>query len=149
MKLSDFFHKKYQYRLVLCGHKAVEAGAVCLLLMVQGNLAAITLGHLAIASKTGVLAVFPAIGLTFTQYARHLANRWTSSVLLGVCTFVADALIHPSHYPGAYTEAALTGIGAGVFSVLLSFTPLGKHIDALAEEFLFRHEAVSEVQDQE
>jgi len=74
MKLSNFLHKKHQYRLVLCGHKAVEAGAVCLLLMVQGNLAAITLAHLAIASKTGVLAVFPAIGLTFTQYARHLCQ---------------------------------------------------------------------------
>src|SRR5262245_1359704 len=32
-------HKKQQFRLVLCGHKAVEAGAVCMILMVQGHLA--------------------------------------------------------------------------------------------------------------
>jgi hypothetical protein len=136
MNLARVLHEKQQYRLVLCGHKAVEAGAVCLLLMVQGDLAGITLTHLGIAAQTGLLAVFPALGLTFTQHARHFANRWTSSALLGVTTFAADAMIHGSHYPGAYTEAALTGIGAFIFSVVVSYTPLGKRIDALAESFL-------------
>jgi integral membrane sensor domain MASE1 len=99
--------KKHQFRLALCGHKAVEAGAVCLLLTVQGNLAEATLAHFVIATKTGLLAVSPALALTFTQHARHFVNRWTSSLFLGICTFVADAVAHPSHYPGAYTEAAL------------------------------------------
>src|SRR5271157_4794348 len=104
MKLSDFFHKKYQYRLVLCGHKAVEAGAVCLLLMVQGHLGAITMTHVGIASQTGLLAVAPVLGVSFTRHARHFANRWTTSALLGVCTFFADAAVHGSHYAGEYTE---------------------------------------------
>jgi hypothetical protein len=51
------FHKRHQFRAVLCGHKAVEAGAVCLLLMIQGNLAAATLTHLGIAAKTGALVL--------------------------------------------------------------------------------------------
>ena len=106
---------------------------VCVLLMVQGNLAGVTLTHLAIASKTGLLGVFPLLGVTFTRYSRHLANRWISSGLVAICTFFADAAIHASHYPGAYTEAALTAIGAFVFSLALSFTPLGKRIDRLAE----------------
>ena len=137
--MSQLLNEKHQYRLVLCGHKAVEAGAVCLLLMVQGDLAGITLTHLAIASKTGLLAVFPVLGITFTHYARHFANRWTSSLFLGITTFFADAVIHPSHYPGEYTEAALTGIGAFAFSVVISFTPIGKRIDSLAETFLVPH----------
>ena len=128
--------KRQQYRLALCGHKAVEAGAVCLVLMVQGDLAAITLGHLAIAAKTGLLAVVPALGITFTSYARHFLNRWTTSAFLGGCTFVADALMHASHYPGEYTEAALTGIGAFLFSVAVSYTPVGTQIDRLAEALL-------------
>jgi hypothetical protein len=33
-------------------------------------------------------------------------------------------------------EAALTGIGAFVFSIVISYTPVGKHIDRLAEGFL-------------
>ena len=126
-------NKKHQFRLVLCGHKAVEAGAVCLLLMVQGNLLALTAAHFLIATKTGLLAVSPAVGLTFTKQARHLANRWTASAFLGICTFAADALVHQSHYPGEYTEAALTGLGAFLFSLAISYTLLGKKIDHLAE----------------
>ena len=129
-------HEKHQFRLALCGHKAVETGAVCLLLMVQGNLMGLTLGHLLIASKTGVLAVFPVLAVTLTRHARHLANRWTSSAILALCAFVADAAIHASHYSGEYTEAALTAVGAFALSVAISFTPVGKHIDRLAESFL-------------
>ena len=139
--------EKHKYRLVLCGHKAVEAASVCMILMVQGNLMAITLTHLSLASRTGLLAVFPAIGLTFTRYAKHFANRWTSSIFFGLCTFLADSAIHPSHYPGAYTEAALTGLGAFVFSIVISYTPIGKRIDALAESFVFPQETAPEAQE--
>ena len=124
-----------QYRLALCGHKAIEAGAVCLVLMVQGDLAGVTVAHLAIAAKTGLLAVSPALAVTFSRYVRHLLNRWTASAFLGLCTFAADAFIHASHYPGAYTEAALTGVGAFVFSLVVSYTPIGAHIDRLGESF--------------
>lgn len=147
MKLSEFISEKHQYRLALCGHKAVEAGAVCLVLMSQGRLAEMGLAHLFIASKTGLLAVFPALGVTFTRYARHFANRWTASLFLGVCTFFADAAVHRSHYPGAYTEAALTAIGACAFSIVISFTPIGKRIDRLTETFLFAPNAEAEVRD--
>ena len=136
MNLRHVFNQRHQFRLVLCGHKAVEVGAVCLVLMVQGNLGEVTLAHFLIATKTGLWAISPALGITFTQYARHLVNRWTSSAFLGFCTCVADAVSHESHYPGAYMEAALTGIGAFAFSVVISFTPIGKRIDRLAERFL-------------
>lgn len=107
-----------------------------MILMVQGNLPALTLTHLGIASETGVLAVIPLVGVTLTRYAGHLANRWTSSSLFAICTFFADALIHGSNYPGAYTEAALTGVGAFFFSVIVSYTSIGKRIESLAESFL-------------
>jgi hypothetical protein len=133
--MSAVLHHKHQYRMAMCGHKALEIAAVCVLLMVQGDLGGATVAHLAVASKTGVLGVFPILGVTFTRYAAHLTNRWTSSALLAVTTFAADAAVHASHYPGAFTEAALTGVGAFVFSLLVSFTPVGKRIDRLAEPF--------------
>jgi hypothetical protein len=114
-----------------------------MLLMVQGQLAAITLTHVGIASETGLLAIVPVLGVSFTRQARHFANRWTTSALLGVCTFVADAAVHASHYAGEYTEAALTGLGAFVFSVVISYTPIGKRLDRLAEHFLHSHDATS------
>ena len=127
-------HEKHQFRLAMCGHKAVEVGAVCLLLMVQAIWPARRY-PLGVASQTGLLGVFPILGVTFTRHARHLSNRWAASALLGACTFAADAAVHQSHYPGALTEAALTGVGAFVFSLAISYTPMGKRIDRLAEPF--------------
>jgi len=133
MKLLPIIRGRHQYRLVLCGHKAVEAGAVCLVLMVQGQLMDATLSHLLIATKTGLIAMSPALGLTFTRHARHLANKWAAAMFFGLCTFCADGAIHASHYPGEYSEAVLTGIGAFALSLAVASTPLGKRIDALAE----------------
>jgi hypothetical protein len=127
--MQRLWNGRQQFRLVLCGHKAVEAAGVCMILMVQGHLLEIPLAHLVIAGKTGLLAVVPTLLLTFTRHAHHFFNRWDTSALLGACTFFADAAIHGTHFPGAYTEAALTGIGAFVFSVVVSYTPLGKGID--------------------
>jgi hypothetical protein len=148
MNLHNSLHDKHQFRLVLCGHKIVEVGAVCPVLMVQAQLGELTLAHFAIATKTGLLAVSPVLGVTFTQYARYFTNKWAASFFLGACTFVADAMIHQSHYPGEYTEAALTGIGAFAFSFLISYTPLGKRIDRLAKAFLLRQPATTNSQGQ-
>ncbi|HEX4996785.1 MAG TPA: hypothetical protein VFY29_01080 [Terriglobia bacterium] len=136
MILQNFFHKRHQFRLALVGHKAAEVASACLLLMAQGQIAQVTLGHVAIASETGLLAVAPLVGITLTRFARHFANRWSSAAFVAVCTFFADGFVHGSHYPGAYTEAALTAAGAFVLSVIVSFTPIGRRFDQLAEGFL-------------
>jgi len=145
MKPGRWFHQKHQFRVALCGHQAVEAGATCLLLMVQGNLLNLTITHLGLAAKTGLISVIPALILTFTAFAHHFLNRWTSAIFAGVCTFFADAAVHGSHYPGEYTEAALTACGTFVFSILVSYTSLGKKIDGLAEAFLERDHAEASI----
>ncbi len=99
-----------------------------------GQLAGMTLAHLAIASKTGLLAVSPALGVTFTRYAKHLANRWTISLFFGICTFCRRArppvALSRRLYRKSQRHRRLP------ISIALSFTPLGKRIDALAETFL-------------
>ena len=150
MKSSHSISEKVQYRLVLCGHKAVEAAAVCLVLMVQGNLMAITLTHLSLASRTGLLAVFPAVGLTFTRYARHFANRWTSSLFFGVSTFLADSFIHPVALSQAPTPRPRSPASAPAFSQ--SRFPTRQSVSESTRSpklFLFSHETepAPEVQD--
>jgi hypothetical protein len=144
MNLQNWFHKRHQFRVALFGHKTVEAGGVCLLLMVQGHLLSITGAHVALAAKTGMLGVFPAVAMTFTPLARHLMNRWTSSAFFGVCTFFADSAVHPSHFAGEYGYAALTALGAFVFSVAVSYTGVGRYIDRLAHSFLHHAQTPAE-----
>jgi hypothetical protein len=145
MKLERVLHEKHKYRLMLCGHKAFEVGAVCLLLMVQGDPGRITLGHIAVASKTGLLAVFPALGISLTRHAHRLANKWTASILLGICGFFADIVTHPSHYEGVYLEAILTAIGTFALSIAISYTRIGKYVDGLAEAFLQREKPAASI----
>jgi len=141
MNLAKYLHSKNQFRAMLLGHKAVEVAVVCLLVMVKGHLGEVTATHLVIATKTGLLTVCPSLGVSFTRYARYFANRWATSAFVAICTFCADALIHPSHYSWKYTDAVLTAAGAFVMSVLISYTPVGKQLDRLAEGFLHRHDA--------
>jgi len=136
--IAQSLSKAQRFRLLLCSHKVVEVGGSCLLLMVQGQLAQVTAGHFLVASETGALAVFPLLGLSLTSHARHFANRWTSSAFVAICAFFADAVVHGSHYPGAYTEAALTAVGTFVMSVVVSYTPVGRQLDRLAEGFMHR-----------
>ena len=110
-----------------------------MVLMVQGDLMAITLAHVLIATKTGLLAVVPALGVTFTKQVRHLLNRSTRPQYFSVSarSFRGRrgsriALSGRVHRSGPH------GHGAFFFSLAVSYTPIGKKIDHLAETFVRR-----------
>jgi len=84
-------------------------------MMVQGNMLAITLGHLAIASQTGVVA--GAVATVVIVAARNRI-RWVISAVLGVVTAVVDYLVHPGQFGPVFAEALATGLGAGILSFL-------------------------------
>ena len=135
-------HRKAPFRLAMCAHKGAEVAGVCLLLMVQGHVLDLTASHFLTAAQTGATAIALPLGFTFTRYARALvSSRWTMSILVGGCGFVADVFAHPSHYPGAYTEAALTGAGTTALSIAMSHTALGRRLEQLGDAFRTPHDA--------
>jgi len=110
-----------------------------MLLMTQGNLASITLGHWFNAGKTGVLGALFAVLLTFTPIAKAYSNKWSLAVIAGVSTFLADWASHKgvtlTNPGGPPVEAMLTGVGAFVLSAIVSLTPIGAHIEKLSARF--------------
>ncbi|MCZ6912822.1 MAG: hypothetical protein O7F72_08465 [Proteobacteria bacterium] len=93
-----------------------ESTTACLVTMVQGNLLALTLSHVVIASQTGVIAgAIAAVAL----FASRKGNRWLVSAVLGVVTGIVDFFIHPGMFGPAATEAIVTGIAAGVLSCII------------------------------
>jgi hypothetical protein len=95
-----------------------ESTIACLVTMVQGNLLALTMGHLLIASQTGIIAgAIATIGIV----AAKANQRWKISVILGIATAVVDYYVHPGMFGTAVTEAIVTGIGAAVLSYLAGF----------------------------
>ena len=95
---------------------AAESTTACLVMMVHGNVLALTVGHLLIASQTGIVAgAIAAASLYFSQ-AR---SRWIVSCVLGVVTSVVDYFVHPGTFSSVATEAVITGVGAAVLSYLV------------------------------
>ena len=94
----------------------VEAGAACIVMMVQGNLLVLTAGHWLIASQTGLIAG------TFASLAFFIfrtSQRWRVALGLGALTTVADLFVHGGALLDGLLEAVLTGIGAGLLSLLV------------------------------
>jgi hypothetical protein len=121
----------------MCADQGLQVAAVCLLLMIRGDVLNLTATHFLTAAGTGTAAIALPLSVTFTRYARVLvSSRWWSALFSGFCGFIADAVVHPSHYSGAYTEAAFTGLGTMLLSVAISYTPLGKRVERLGEVFL-------------
>lgn len=94
-----------------------EATAACLVTMVQGNVLAIGLGHLFIATQTGLTAgAVAAIVVILSKTHR----RALIALILGIVTTVVDYLIHPGMFGSVITEAVVTGIGAAILSYAVS-----------------------------
>ena len=77
---------------------------------------AITLGHLLIASQTGVVAGAIA---SITLLAAKATSRWIISLVLGLITAVVDYFVHPGMFGTVAVEAVVTGIAAAVLSYLV------------------------------
>ena len=93
-----------------------ESTAACLVTMVQGNILALGLSHLLIASQTGIVA--GAIAYVAILYART-GKRWIVSAVLGFTTGIVDFFVHPGMFGTATTEAVVTGLGAATLSYLV------------------------------
>ena len=92
-----------------------ESACSCLIMMVQGNMLLLTLGHWLIAMETGIFAGTIATALILKG---RVTRPWVISVILGIVTAVIDFLVHPGRYVSILLEAALTGLGAAILSLL-------------------------------
>lgn len=90
-----------------------ESFTACMVAMVQGNLLAVTVGHVVIASQTGLASGLLATLLVWLTRAR---SRWAVSLVLGGVTVVVDAVVHPGMFGPVFAEAAVTGAVAGGLS---------------------------------
>jgi hypothetical protein len=93
-----------------------ESTTACLVTMVQGNILALGVSHILIASQTGIIAgtiAYIAILLART------GKQWIVSIILGLATGIVDFFVHPGMFGTVATEAVVTGLGAAVLSYLV------------------------------
>jgi hypothetical protein len=102
-----------------------EASPVCLLVMVQGNIWLATMDHVQKALETGLITGAGVLVISLFSH-RLFANKYIVAGITGTMCFVADLLVHPSHFGGFTTEAILTGAFTAIISFALNF--LGKKL---------------------
>jgi hypothetical protein len=95
-----------------------EATVACLVTMVQGNVLAVGVEHLIIASQTGLTAGTAA---TIAVLWAKPHRRGFIAIMLGVITTLVDYLVHPGMFGTVLTEAVVTGAGAAVLSYGVSW----------------------------
>ena len=96
-----------------------EATPACLLVMVQGNIWLATLGHLQKAVETGFITGIGVLILSLFTH-RWLGNKYLVAGITGGMCFIADLLIHPTHFGSYTTEAMVTGTFAAIISLVVN-----------------------------
>jgi hypothetical protein len=97
-----------------------ESTPACLMMMVQGNVLALTATHWAKAIQTGAITGTLAVAVSLLGRKDLQENKFVIAGLTGFLTAIADFMTHPTHFGGESTEAIVTGIGAGLLCLALS-----------------------------
>jgi hypothetical protein len=102
-----------------------EATPACLLVMVQGNIWLATLDHLQKALETGFVTGAGVLILSLFTH-RWFHNKYAVAGITGGMCFIADLLIHPTHFGSYTTEAIVTGMLTAVISLAVNY--VGKRL---------------------
>jgi hypothetical protein len=113
-----------------------EATPACLLVMVQGNIWLATMGHLQKALETGLLTGLGVLILSLFSH-RWFNNKYIVAAITGAMVFVADLIVHPSHFGGFATEAIVTGIFTAIISLALNI--IGKKLFLHTKDRISKH----------
>ena len=97
-----------------------EATPACLLVMVQGNIWLASLGHLHKAVETGFITGVGVLILSLFTY-RWFGNKYVVAGITGGMCFIADLLIHPTHFGSYTTEAMVTGAVTAIISLAVNY----------------------------
>ena len=102
-----------------------EATPACLLVMVQGNIWLATMGHVQKAVETGFITGIGVLILSLFTH-RWFGNKYLVAGITGGMCFIADLLIHPTHFGSYTTEAIVTGAFTAIISLTMNF--IGKKL---------------------
>ena len=92
----------------------------CMVNMVSGHIAIMSMKHFIIASKVGLVC---AVGFALTSLITNklLQNKFYLAGYVFLATGIIDFFTHASHFGNEYTEAIVTGLVAAIISIIVSF----------------------------
>ena len=113
-------------RLGIFSRHLAQSTFACVTAMTQGDLSAVTLYHWQVATQTGLMVGLLAVLFSFTKIKDWQSTRLGITLVALVGTFIADLLVHPTHFGAVWTEALVTGLGAAALALITSYLPLDR-----------------------
>lgn len=123
--------KGLQMRAAILVRHFSQSTTACLVAMTKGNLSTLTLNHWKIAMITGLGAGIISLIFSFGNLIKFQTSRYGVAFVALIGTIIADLLNHGGQ---RWKEALVTGAGAAVLSLILSFTPLDGFIKKLQDK---------------
>ncbi len=99
--------------------------------MTKGNLGTLTLHHWEIAITTGLGAGLFGLIFSYGHWVKFQTSRYGIAFVAFIGTVIADYI---SHNGQSLMEALVTGAGAALLSLIVSFTPLDNVLAKLEEK---------------
>ncbi|WP_419419826.1 hypothetical protein ACNVED_00540 [Legionella sp. D16C41] len=124
------FKNSLLLRLTIVSRHISQSTVACLIAMTKGDLSTLTLNHWKVALLTGLGAGLISLIASYGNLVKFQTSRFGLAITAFIGTTIAD---YASHAPG-WTESLLTGLGAAILSLLLSFTPLDSLLAKLDKE---------------
>jgi len=128
------FLAKIQVRFAIVIRHITQSTTACLVAMTKGNLGTLTWYHWKIALTTGFGVGIISLLTSFGKLIHLQTSRFGVAFVAFAGTTISDYLSHPSNYGNTWTEALVTGVGAALLSLIVSFTPMDKFIDKLQQK---------------
>ena len=99
--------------------KWIAAFISCLLMMVQGDIAAVDTPHWIKAAKTATSASVIFLTLSFMpRLAEFVETRFGNALTFGGGVFVSDLWVHPTHFAFPTAEALTTAVMATLLAYI-------------------------------
>ena len=120
-----------QMRATILVRHFSQSTTACLVAMTKGNLGTLTLNHWKVAMITGLGAGIISLIFSFGNLVKFQTSRYGVAFVALAGTLIADLLNHGTQ---RWQEVLVTGLGAAVLSLFVSFTPLDGFIEKLQKK---------------
>ena len=110
-----------RFRAMLVVRRFWQPTSACMTCMPGSLLNLPSLVHWEIALRTGLFTAGLALVLSLTPAIQLFRHRYGNAFVVGCLTAVGDGFSHPGHYHEGHVEALMTGVVAGVLTLVGSY----------------------------
>ncbi len=123
---------RIKVRSAIVVRHVTQSATACLLAMTKGDLSVLTVHHWKVAIGTGLGTGLISLLASYGDLVKFQTSRYGIVAVSFVGTTIADYISHGA--TASWSKSLVTGIGASLLCLIVSFTSLDKYLSTLEEK---------------